>query len=284
MFPGAHEDRADAQYAVMGAPLDATTSFRPGTRFGPDRCRRFAQQFEDYDHRTDQLFSERGVHDAGDIRAWNDVPEYLTYLHGTLSDFVAAQTIPLLLGGEHTVSAAGVRATDPDIFVCLDAHLDLREEYDGDPWSHACVTRRILEGDPEGASITATGTPATADRAVVLGARSGSRSEWNRSADPDVTVVAPEAVSSWTPTLEGASVYLSVDIDAADPGVAPGTGTMEPFGLSTRVLREVVRAVAPHAVGFDIVEVNDRDEGQTATLGAKLLREFVFSHAAENGL
>jgi len=75
-------------------------------------------------------------------------------------------------------------------------------------------------------------------------------------------------------------VYLSVDIDAADPSVAPGTGTMEPFGLSARQLRDVVRAVAPACVGFDVVEVNDRDDGQAAALAAKLLREFVFAHAA----
>jgi agmatinase len=281
MFPGAHADRADARYAVVGAPLDATTSFRPGARFGPDRCRRFAQQFEDYDHRTDQSFSEIGIHDAGDVRAWNDVPEYLSYLRGTLSDLVAERTVPLLLGGEHTVSAAGVRATDPDVFVCLDAHLDLREEYDGDPWSHACTTRRVLEGDPEAAPVTGAEPVATADRAVVLGARSGSRDEWERAERPDVTLVPPEEVSSWTPSLDDESVYLSVDVDAADPSVAPGTGTMEPFGLSARALREVVRAVAPHAVGFDVVEVNDRDEGQTAALGAKVLREFVFSHAAD---
>ena len=61
--------------------------------------------------------------------------------------------------------------------------------------------------------------------------------------------------------------------------MAPGTGTPEPFGLSSRELRDVVRAVAPRAVGFDVVEVTDRDDGQAASLGAKLLREFVFAHA-----
>jgi agmatinase len=74
--------------------------------------------------------------------------------------------------------------------------------------------------------------------------------------------------------------YLSVDVDAVDPGFAPATGTMEPFGLAPRTVLEVVRAVAPAAAGFDVVEVNDRDEGQTATLAAKLLRAFVYDHAA----
>ncbi|RDZ34449.1 agmatinase, partial [Haloferax sp. Atlit-19N] len=60
----------------------------------------------------------------------------------------------------------------------------------------------------------------------------------------------------------------------------PGTGTKEPFGLTSREMRDVVRAVAPYTDGFDVVEVNDRDDGQAASLAAKLLREFVFSHAA----
>jgi agmatinase len=70
-----------------------------------------------------------------------------------------------------------------------------------------------------------------------------------------------------------------VDIDGLDPGFAPGTGTLEPFGLAPREVRDVVRAVAPHATAFDVVEVNDRDDGQAASVGAKLLREFVFAHA-----
>lgn len=282
MFPGANADRDDASYAVVGAPLDATTSFRPGTRFGPDRCRQFARQFEDYDRRTDRSFTALGVHDAGDVHAWNDVPEYLTYLTGTLRDLVREGTMPLLLGGEHTVSAAGVRATDPDVFVCLDAHLDLRDAYDGNRWSHACVTRRILDGDPSDSGEPDT-EPVTADRAIVLGARSGSRDEWDRADGDDVTVVPPADVSSWAPEFDDESVYLSVDIDAADPSVAPGTGTMEPFGLDAGTMRDVVRAIAPRAVGFDVVEVNDRDDGQAATLGAKLLREFVCSHSAGDG-
>ncbi|MFB6096452.1 MAG: arginase family protein [Haloferacaceae archaeon] len=281
MFPGARAERSAASYAVVGAPLDATTTFQPGTRFGPERIRRFARSFDDYDHRTGQSFSELGVHDADDVRAWDDVPEYLQYLAGTVRDVVWADAVPLLLGGEHTVSAAGVRAVDPDVFVCLDAHLDLRDAYDGNPWSHACVTRRILDGDPgaDGDSAPADAPP-TADRVVVLGARTGAPAEWDRAARDDVTVVPPEDVGDWEPDFADESVYLSVDVDAADPSVAPGTGTMEPFGLAAREMRDVVRAVAPHAAGFDVVEVNDRDDGQAAALAGKLLREFVFAHAS----
>jgi len=273
MFPGAAADRGAAEYALVGAPLDRSTSFRPGTRFGPRRVRHHAQGFDDYDHHTDRRFTDCAVYDHGDVGPTADAAEYLQFLEGTLGDFRNEGAIPLLVGGEHTGTVAGVRAVDPDVFVCLDAHLDLRESYAGDELSHATVTRHALD---------------VADRAVVLGARTGSEAEWDRASEADVTVVAPEDVADWTPgdvpdwPADDAdeSVYLSVDIDAFDPGFAPGTGTPEPFGLTPREGQRIVRELAPVADGFDVVEVNDRDDGQAATLAAKLLRRFVYDHAA----
>jgi agmatinase len=270
VFPGASEE--GESYGIVGAPLDVSTTFQPGTRFGPERVRRFAETFDDYDRRTEQRFSELSVADHGDVRAWNDAVEYLHHLEGVLRDVVMDDAVPLLIGGEHTVSEAGVRAADPDLFVCLDAHLDLRSEYDGDPHSHACVTRHVLE---------------VVEEAAILGARTGSEEEWERAAADDVTVVPPEDVGEWIEAVgsgerdpfEGRETYLSVDVDGADPGFAPGTGTKEPFGLHPREMRDVVRLAAPDCVGFDVVEVNDRDDGQAAALGGKLLREFVYEHA-----
>ncbi|MFC4988858.1 agmatinase [Saliphagus infecundisoli] len=267
-FPGARPDRtgeSDAAFSVVGAPLETSTTFQPGARFGPRRVRQFSETFDDYDRRTGRRFSELSVTDRGDVRAWDDAAESLEWLEGELTDVVRSGGLPLLIGGEHTVSLAGARATDPDVFVALDAHLDLREAYDGNPLSHACVTRRVIEE--------------VADEAVIVGARTGSEAEWERAEEGDVTVVTPGEVADWEPDVEG-RVYLSVDIDAADPAFAPGTGTMEPFGLEPTAMRDAVRAVAPRAVGFDVVEVNDRDDGQAGALAGKLLREFVFAAAA----
>ncbi|WP_254863493.1 agmatinase [Halovivax gelatinilyticus] len=274
MFPGATDDRDGANFVIVGAPLDASTTFQPGARFGPRRIRHFATTFDDYDHRTGRYFTDCGVHDDGDVHVWDDVREYLEFLEGTVRDVVWDDATPLLLGGEHTVSLAGVRAVEPDVFVCLDAHLDLRDAYDGNPMNHACVTRRILE-EP------------SVEAAIILGARTGSEEEWERANADDVTVVPPEDVSDWLADtdveslLGGREAYLSVDIDGADPAYAPGTGTMEPFGLDSREMRAVVRAVTPHTTGFDVVEVNDRDDGQAASLGGKLVKEFVYQRAAD---
>ncbi len=266
MFPGATADRTDGAYVIVGAPLDVSTTFQPGTRFGPAQLRQFARSFEDYDHHCDVRFTACSVHDAGDLHAWDDAQEYLSFLEGELTDVRESQAIPLLIGGEHTVTIAGVRATEPDVFVACDAHLDLRASYDGNPLSHATVTHHALT---------------TASEAYIIGARSGSKSEWERAEDDDLTVIDPDGVEAFCESIsfDDESVYLSVDIDAADPSVAPGTGTMEPFGLTSTQLDRVVRTLAPAAVGFDVVEVNDRDDGQAATLGAKLLRSFVTTHA-----
>jgi agmatinase len=276
MFPGATTDREAASYVVVGAPLDATTTFQPGTRFGPDRIRRLAETYDDYDHRTDSDFSALGVRDAGDVHPWDDVEGYLDHLAAELRSVTLDDAVPLTLGGEHTVTYAGVAAVDPDVLVVCDAHLDLRDAYDGNSWSHACVTRRCLDD-------------LGVDRAVIVGARTGSKEEWDRAAEGDVEVVPPEAARPWLDELArddgddpfaGESVYCSVDVDGLDPGFAPGTGTMEPFGLAPREARDLVRAVAPRADGFDVVEVNDRDDGQAAAVAGKLLREFVRTHAA----
>ena len=266
MFPGTGADREEAAYAVVGAPLDASTTFRPGARFGPRELRHVAASFSDYDQHTGLRFTDLAVHDHGNIKPGSDAAEYLDFLAGELSDYHREGVVPLVIGGEHTVTVAGLRAVSPDVYVCLDAHLDLRESYAGNPLSHATVTHHAL---------------GTVDEVVVLGGRSGSREGWERAeADEAITVVPPADVADWTPEFDGREVYLSVDIDAADPGFAPGTGTPEPFGLSPRTMHDVVRAVAPAAVGFDAVEVNDRDDGGAPALAAKLLRAFAFAHAA----
>lgn len=266
MFPGATDgDPADATYTITGAPLDRSTSFYPGTRFGPEQIRHFAHGFEDYDHYTDQSFTALDVVDCGDVRGWQDAPAYLDFLAGELRD---AGGISVLLGGEHTVSIAGVKASEPDLYVCLDAHLDLRESFDGDPWSHATATHHVLDD---------------VDEIVLIGARAGSSDEWDRAATDDrITLIEVAEAESQAPDVDvtGRDVYLSIDIDALDPSVAPATGTREPFGLSPHTVRAIVQSVAPSVVGADIVEVNDRDAGQTATLAAKLVRRLIFTHAA----
>lgn len=272
-FPGCHADRTGAKYVITGAPLDISTTFAPGARFGPDRVRHYAETFDDYDQRTNSKFSELAVHDMGNVNAWDDPQAYLEHLSQVISGVVTEDAVPVIIGGEHTVTLSGIWAVEPAVLVTVDAHLDLRDEYDGNPLSHACTARRAIDGGPGEKS------PAI-DELVVIGARTGNESEYRRAGADDVTVVSPDDVGEWTPSFENKSVYLSIDIDAVDPGFAPGTGTMEPFGLDPWSVRKIVRRVAPVTTGFDVVEVNDRDHGESASLAAKLIRTFIYEHAA----
>lgn len=265
MFPGALADREEARYGIIGVPLDVTTTFRPGTRFGPDSIRTAARPFEDYDQHTGVHFTDCNVYDHGDIEPAQDVAEYIKYLRGVCGDFSDEDILPLLVGGEHTVTIPSVRALDPDVYVTLDAHLDLRTAYAGTSLSHATVTHHVRDH---------------VDQVIILGGRSGCEAEWDRATDSDVEVIPPDSVPAWEPPFDSEAVYLSVDIDAADPGFAPATGTPEPGGLTPVTMLDTVRSLAPSCIGFDVVEVNDRDTGETAALGAKLIRAFVYAHVA----
>lgn len=274
MFPGATAStETNGSYTIIGAPLERSVSFIPGTRFGPRTIRHYATGFEDYDHRTGQHFTDLAVTDAGDLHAWNDAAEYLDFLTKEVQDVVETGALPLLLGGEHTVTTAGVRATAPSLLVCIDAHLDLREQFDGDRWSHSTVMHHVKEDVEE---------------IVIIGARAGAAAEWDLvDEQQSITTIGPAASPDWIEeslqsVISDHAVYLSIDIDGIDPGFAPATGTREPFGLSPPTVRRIIDSVAPSTVGFDIVEVSDTDSGQTATLAAKLLREFVFQHATHH--
>jgi len=260
---------------LLGAPYDRTASFRRGARFGPATIRWTSQSIESYSPTLDRDLEELALLDAGDLPVENLPPEVLVE---EVSHAVGAATgLPVLLGGEHTVTVGAVRALaarHPDLHVLtLDAHLDLREEYDGTRWSHACTTRRLIDVVGE-------------QRIAVLGVRSGTRQE---VAAARGLLAAERRLTLdhelWS-RLEGRPLYVSVDIDVVDPAFAPGTGTPEPGGPSTGDLLDLLRVLAPlRVVGLDVVEVAPPYDpsGQTAVLAAMIVREALLTWATSGG-
>jgi len=260
---------------LLGAPYDRTASFRRGARFGPATIRWASQSIESYSPTLDRDLEDVALLDAGDLPVENLPPEVLVE---EVSHAVGAATgLPALLGGEHTVTVGAVRALaarHPDLHVLtLDAHLDLREEYDGTRWSHACTTRRLIDVVGE-------------QRIAVLGVRSGTRQEFAAARG----LLAAERRLTldhelWS-RLEGRPLYVSVDIDVVDPAFAPGTGTPEPGGPSTGDLLDLLRVLAPlRVVGLDVVEVAPPYDpsGQTAVLAAMIVREALLTWATSGG-
>lgn len=270
-FADASASYEDARYAVFGVPYDGTTSFKPGTRFGPRAIREVSFNFESYDPATGIDFSEIPVADLGDLVVSRLPEEVARQVADVAGDIVRDGKVPVMLGGEHTATVGAVRAVRPEVYVVCDAHLDLRDELDGTAYSHGCVTRRVLD---------------TVDDVVIIGARSGDSEQFEIAAERTRLYTADTVRERGIDTvlrevrkhIRERRLYLSIDADAIDCCLTPGLGTPEPFGMTPLDIREVVRTLAPQAAGFDYVEVAPFDSGQTAAVAAQIVREFVARH------
>ncbi|HIP75004.1 MAG TPA: agmatinase, partial [Thermococcus paralvinellae] len=138
-------DVKDADFVIFGVPFDSTTSYRPGARFGPVLVRQATINLESYILDYDIDLADVKIADIGDINivAGNSF-ETMKRIIETIKELkiMNPKAIPVMLGGEHSMTYAPVRALKPKSYIVFDAHLDLRNEFGGNPWNHACVTRR----------------------------------------------------------------------------------------------------------------------------------------------
>ncbi len=252
---------------IIGAPYDATATYRRGAAAAPDAIRRASESIETYSPIQRRDLDDLALADAGDLALHGSTPEAMVARVREAVAGIAA--LPIILGGEHTVTVGAVQALADRHAelgaVVLDAHLDLRDHYEGERWSHAATLARVADTlGPE--------------RIAVLGARSGTRDEWSRASALALTASTSAIPTRVWSALARRPLYLSVDIDAFDPAVAPGTGNPEPMGLSVEdfvgllsVLREA------RVVGCDLVEVSPPYDpsGRTAVLAAWLVREML---------
>ena len=271
-FIASSEDDASARVVLFGAPYDSTTSFRPGTRFGPAAIRSESFGIETYSPLQDRDLEEFPFYDGGDLELPFGAPDRaLEMIEARAEEILAAGKIPFLLGGEHLVTLGAVRAVAkryPGLrIIHFDAHADLREDYLGVRLSHACVMRRChdLLGD---------------GRIFQFGIRSGTREEFAFMRDGHVVTepfsdaTLPQVVESIPPD---APVYLTVDMDVLDPSAFPGTGTPEAGGFNYRQLvSDVVRICGQlNVVGLDNVELSPSldSTGRSTALACTFLRE-----------
>lgn len=269
------EGYAEATVVMIGVPLDTTTTFRPGTRFGPAAIREASIGLETYSPVLDAELDEGEMCDLGDVSLpFGNAAAALARIRAAAGDLWHAPRFLVALGGEHLATLPLVQAALPCAqgleVIHFDAHTDLREDYMGEPLSHASVMRRVAEEvGPE--------------RLWQFGIRSGTREEFRfaRHLHPTFDGL-DEALSR----IGDRPLYLSVDIDVADPAFAPGTGTPEPGGATSEALLAAVRAVAAHRlVAMDVMEVSPGldPSGRTAILAAKLVREAVLARRSATG-
>jgi agmatinase len=269
-FIGSQGDYDDARAVILGAPMDYTTSFRPGTRLGPERIREVSYGLEMYSPYVDRSLEELTYYDAGDLRMpIGNVSMSLDLIERAAKVLYSDDKIPFVLGGEHLISWPVIKAAAEkykDLHVIhFDAHADLRTEFFGEHNSHATVLRMVAEKLGDG-RVFQFGIRSMVKEERVF-ARDHTRFYFNEVLGPLKQVL---------PEFKDHPVYITLDIDVLDPAYAPGTGTPEPGGCTPNDLFksfELLKGI--DLVGFDIVEVAPMlDLSQiTALLGAKLLRE-----------
>ncbi len=256
------DEVARADVAVLGMPFDSGVSYRPGARFGPAHVRASSRLLRPYNPATGAWpFADQQVADAGDV-ALNpfDVREALDAAQAAVTALGADGTRVLSLGGDHTLALPVLRALarehGPVAVVHLDAHLDTWDTYFGAPYTHGTPFRRASEEgllDLERCVHVGTRGPLYAASDLEDDARLGFTVV--RADDYETDGVA-RAVERVLRRVEDAPVYVSVDIDVLDPAAAPGTGTPEAGGLTSRELLRTLRGLAGRrVVGADVVEV-----------------------------
>ncbi len=259
------------EVVIVGVPFDATSTFRAGSGHGPDAIRWASQSIETYSPVLRRDLERVAVTDLGDVDTTGLTPERVV---DAVRDRLLAldpAAVPLVLGGEHTVTLGAVQALHrrhPSLVVMqLDAHTDLRDAYEGRAVSHATVVRRVLD-------VLEAGS------VVQLGVRAGTAEEFDaaralRFSGPRIAL--PADVWAW---MEPRPVYVTLDIDVLDPSDAPGTGNPEPDGVRAPELLAFVRRLGLlNVVGLDVVEVSPPHDptGRTAVLAATIIREAILA-------
>ena len=242
----------DALFVVVPVPYDLTSTYQPGSRRGPAAIIEASTNMELYDDELKKETYLAGIHTTSPLAIDARGPKnMINILRKKIAKIVASNKIPVILGGEHSISLGAVQAVKekyPRLKILqLDAHADLRESYQGSPYSHACVARRIAEICP----------------LIQVGIRSMSKEEAEylsqsniKSYSADFVLENMNSSDLICKNLQG-DIYVSIDLDVFDPSVMPSTGTPEPGGLYWSNVLRLLKLVSSSCKirGFDAVEL-----------------------------
>ena len=275
VFIKSHPNFEESKAVIYGMPMDWTVSFRPGSRFGPGRIREVSIGLEEYSPYQDKELDDVKYFDAGDIPLpFGNAGRSLDMIEEYIDGLLEKGKFPLGLGGEHLVSWPVMKAMYkkyPDLAIIhFDAHTDLRDSYEGEPLSHSTPIKKVcnLIG-PE--------------NVYSFGIRSGMKEEFEWAKEVGMHLhkfEVLEPLKKELPSLAGRPVYVTIDIDVLDPAHAPGTGTLEAGGITSKELIDSILAIANsdiNVVGADLVEVApayDHSE-QTQVAASKFIREIL---------
>lgn len=261
----------DANLVLFGVPFDGTTSFRPGTRFGPSAIRSESFGIETYSPYCDKDLCDLRIFDGGDLDLpFGNTEKVLQIIEDYTKVLLSDHKVPVMLGGEHLITLGSVRAVlakYPDLHIIhFDAHTDLRTDYIGEELSHSTVMKQIwnLVGD---------------GRLHQFGIRSGERYEFEFAKQhTDLHKFDLHDFKALLPELKGKPVYFSLDLDVLDPSIFCGTGTPEAGGVSFKELLDAILMLNQlNVVGCDINELSPHydSSGSSTAVACKITREIL---------
>ncbi|HZK72062.1 MAG TPA: agmatinase [Clostridia bacterium] len=264
----------EANIVVFGAPFDGTTSFRPGTRFGPQAIRNDFYGIESYSPLLNKDLEDFKLYDAGDlVLPFGNTKNALNMIKEQVSDILNKGKFPFLLGGEHLVSLPAIESIYAKYenlrIIHLDAHTDLRDDYLGEKYSHSTVMRRVwdLVGD---------------EKIYQFGIRSGTKEEfsWSELGHTYINKYDLYGIDTVIEQIKKYPIYITIDLDVLDPSLFPGTGTPEAGGISYKELEKLFTSISQlNVVGADIVELSPHFDasGVSTAVACKVIREMILS-------
>ncbi len=268
-----YSDLQTAKVVILPVPYDGTTEWHSGTREGPRAIVGASQYLELYDIELDRDIYNVGIHTLPEVQPLLNSPEKMVdRVYQVASELAKQAKFLVMFGGEHSLSLGMVQALRESFnnlcVLQLDAHADLRDEYLGTKYSHACVMRRISE----------------LCNIVQVGIRSLSREEHQFLAQNNLHpfyISTPSSILTSTESIIASlsdNVYVSIDLDVFDPSVMPAVGTPEPGGMQWHEVVNLLREVTLHknVIGFDLVELCPKEgTAACAFLAAKLAYKLI---------
>lgn len=276
-FAGVSEKRyselSNSKAVIIQVPYDSTVTYRKGAKFGPAAIIDASCHMEKFDEELNKETYKIGIHTQRPLSvARLDAEKMVKVVEKAVYSVIDKDKFPVILGGEHTAAIGAVRAFSNRVqhfsILQLDAHCDLRDEYQHSKYNHACVARRMLEC----ASI------------VQVGIRSISKYERDFLPHPKIRQFDAYHIRSdkdWAKNVVktlSENVYVTIDLDVFDPGAMPSTGTPEPGGLGWYDIITLLHMLAKkkHIIGFDVVELCPAKDQEFADfLAAKLVYRFL---------
>jgi agmatinase len=272
-FPPKYTEFKDAKVIVLPIPYDSTVDWHAGTREGPNAIIDASHFLEQYDHELGCYIHDVGIHTLPElVPSMKGPKETVERVYKATKDLLKKGKFVVMLGGEHSLTIGSVRAHseryDNLSVLQLDAHTDLRDEYEDTKFNHACTMRRVHEYCP----IVQVGIRSMGEDDMGY-IKSKKLRPFYAKETPLTSADEKAIVSQLTD-----DVYITIDLDVFDPSIMAAVGTPEPGGMGWYEVLRLLKRVAKekHIVGFDVMELAPREGPSACTfLAAKLTYKLI---------